>query len=74
MNNTVITYLVAACAGVFSLAAFVAWVLVPAWSGYERRRERAAATFLCLYVLVTLVALGMVAGVAAVLLWDRLGG
>ncbi len=71
MSNTSITYLVGACAGVFSLAAFTAWVLVPAWTAYSRTWERLAAAFLSLYVLAAFVGVGVAAGAAVVYFWDR---
>jgi hypothetical protein len=72
MTNTSITLLVAACAGVFSLGAYLAWVLMPAWSAYSRVWQRLSAAFLSLYVLLSLVGLGGAAGVAVILYWDRL--
>jgi hypothetical protein len=72
MSNTSITYLVGACAGVFSLAAFAAWVLVPAWTAYTRAWERAAAVFLSIYVLAAFVGMGVGAGAAVIWFWDRL--
>jgi hypothetical protein len=72
VSNTSITYLVGACAGVFSLAAFAAWVLVPAWTAYTRAWERAAAVFLSLYVLAAFVGMGMGTGAAVIWFWDRL--
>jgi hypothetical protein len=72
MSNESITYLVAACAGVFGLTAYVAWVLVPAWTAYSRAWERVAAAFLSLYVLVALAAIGAVGGAAIVWFWDRI--
>lgn len=72
MSNTSIAYLVGACTGVFSLAAFAAWVLVPAWTAYSRVWERVAAAFLSLYVLAAFVGLGVLAGAAVVYFWDRI--
>jgi hypothetical protein len=72
MSNTAITYLVGACAGVFSLAIYTAWVLVPAWTSYSRAWERAAATVLSLYVLVTFAGIGIGIGAAVIWFWDRL--
>jgi hypothetical protein len=72
MRNTSITYLVGACTGVFTLAAFTAWVLVPAWASYTRVWQRLAAVFLSLYVLATFVAVGIAAGAAVIYFWDRL--
>jgi hypothetical protein len=71
VSNTSITYLVGACAGVFSLAAYAAWVLVPAWSAYPRGWQRAAAIFLSLYVLATFVGIGMGIGAAVIWFSDR---
>jgi hypothetical protein len=72
MSNTSITYLVGACAGVFSLAAYTAWVLVPAWASYSRAWERAAAVFLSLYVLAAFVGIGIAGGAAVIWFWDSL--
>jgi len=49
-------------AGVLSCAAFVGWILVPALGSYGRAWEKAAASFLSLYVLVVLVMVGTVVG------------
>jgi hypothetical protein len=73
VSNTAITYLVGAFAGVLSVAAYSAWVLVPAWSAYSRAWQRAAAAFLSLYVLAAMVGLGIVAGGAVIWFWDRIG-
>ncbi|MDQ6915993.1 MAG: hypothetical protein M3155_09320 [Actinomycetota bacterium] len=72
MSNTAITYLVGACSGVFSLAIYSAWVLVPAWGSYSRAWQRVAAAFLSLYVLATFVAVGVGIGAAVIWFWDRL--
>ena len=44
MSNQSITYLVAACCGVFGIAAYAGLILIPAWSAYTRLWERIAAT------------------------------
>lgn len=72
MSNTSITYLVGACAGVFSLAAFSAWIVVPAWNSYSRGWERVGALFLSLYVGAAFVGLGIAGGAAVIWFWDRL--
>jgi hypothetical protein len=73
MTNTAITYLIGAFAGVFSVAAYAAWVLVPAWNSYSRGWQRAAAAFLSLYVLAAMVGLGIVGGGGVIWFWDRIG-
>ena len=59
MSNESIIYLVAACSGVFGLAAYVGLIVVPAWSAYSLVWERLAATFLTLYVLAGFLILGV---------------
>lgn len=72
MSNESITYLVAAICGVFGLAAYAGFILVPAWTAYTRLWERVAAAFLSLYVLIAFVGLGVVGGAAIVWFWDRI--
>ncbi|MGZ8633910.1 MAG: hypothetical protein ACXWZZ_08665 [Solirubrobacteraceae bacterium] len=72
MSNESIIYLVAACSGVFGLAAYVGLIVVPAWTAYSRVWERIAATFLTLYVLAGFLILGVVGGAAVIWFWDRL--
>jgi hypothetical protein len=69
MSRTAINELVAASAGVFSLALFAGLILIPAWSAYSRLWERVAATVLSLYVLAVLVGVGAGAALAAVYFW-----
>jgi exosortase/archaeosortase len=69
MTETDLTYLIAACAGVFSLALFVGLILAPAWSAYSRIWERVAASILSLYVLGVLVGIGVAGGLAVVYFW-----
>lgn len=72
MTNESITYMVAAACAVFGLAAYAAWILVPAWNSYSRLWERVAAAFMSLYVLVAFVGLGVMGGAAVVWFWDRI--
>ena len=75
MTNVQITHLVAACAGVLAVAAFVLWVLVPAVRAYSRVWERVAAAVLSLYVLAALVGGGVLAGAGVALwVWPRVFG
>ena len=73
MSNLSVTYLVAACCGVFALAAYVAFILVPAWTAYSRVWQRMAAAVLSLYVLAAFAAVGVAGGAAIVWFWDRIG-
>jgi hypothetical protein len=59
MSNESIIYLVAACSGVFGLAAYIGLIVVPAWTAYSRIWERLAATLLTVYVLAGFLILGV---------------
>jgi hypothetical protein len=69
MTRTQINELVAAGAGVLSVALYAGLILIPAWSSYTRLWERVAATVLSLYVLAVLVGVGVVGALAAVYVW-----
>jgi hypothetical protein len=72
MSPQSVTYLVGACAGVFGFAAYVGLIAVPAWQSYSNAWQRAGAVFLTLYVLATMVGLGILAGAALVFYSDQL--
>lgn len=74
MSNQEVTYLVGAVSVVLGLAAYVAFILVPAWTAYSRVWERVVAAALSVYVLAAFVGLGAVGGAAVVWFWDRIGG
>jgi len=74
VSNETITYLVGACSVVFGLAAYVAFILVPAWTAYSRVWQRLAATVLSLYVLAAFIGVGVAGGAAIVWFWDRIEG
>jgi len=69
MTRTQINELVAAGAGVLSVALYAGLILIPAWTSYTRLWERVAATVLSLYVLSVLVGVGVVGALAAVYVW-----
>jgi hypothetical protein len=73
VSNQSITYVVVALCGVLSLSAYVAFILVPAWTAYSRIWERLLATVMTLYVLAAFVAVGLAGGGAIVWFWDRIG-
>jgi hypothetical protein len=74
MTNEQVTYMVVAVCGVLVLAAYVALVLLPAWTSYTRLSERIGAAFLSLYVLMAFIGLGVVAGLGVAWFWDRIQG
>ena len=59
-------------AGVITLLAFAALILVPAIGSFGRGWEKATAAMLSLLVLIALVAIGVAIGVAIVYYWDDL--
>lgn len=69
MSNESIIVLVAACSGVFGLAAWVGLLAVPAWQSYSRVWERLAAVVLSLYTVVAFAMLGVAVGALIVWLW-----
>ena len=57
-------------AGLLSVCAFVALILVPALGSYGRPWEKLVAGFLSLFVLAALVLVGLAIGVVIFLNWD----
>ena len=62
MSNQTWTYIAIGSAAGVSLIAWVALVLVPAWTSYSRIWERLAATVLSLYVLAAFALVGLLLG------------
>lgn len=63
-------YLLFGGAGVLSLLAFAALILVPALGSYGRGWEKVTAAFLSLFVLAALVLIGVAAGGLVVYYWS----
>jgi len=61
-------------AGLISLLAFAALILVPAIGSYGRTWEKATAAVLSLFVLAALVLAGAAIGVAIVYFWEDITG
>ena len=57
-------------AGLISVLAFTALILVPALGSYGRTWEKATAAALSLFVLVALVVIGVALGFVVVYFWD----
>jgi len=72
MSNDAIVQLVAICAGVVGLAAFLGLVTVPVVASYQRVWERVVAGLLSLWVLAALVGVGVLAGAAVIYYWPKL--
>jgi hypothetical protein len=72
MSHDAVTQLVAICAGVAGLAAFVTLVLVPVVSSYQRAWERVVAGLLSLWVLGAFAGSGVLVGALVIYEWPRL--
>jgi hypothetical protein len=62
-------YLLFGGAGLISLVAFAALILVPAIGSFGRTWEKATAAAVSIFVLAALVAIGVAVGVAIVYFW-----
>jgi hypothetical protein len=60
---------IALAAGVV-IACYVALILIPAWRCYGRVWERVAAGFMTLFILATMLGIGVAAGLAVVWTYD----
>jgi hypothetical protein len=72
MSNQTWTYIAIGSAAGVSLVAWVALVLVPAWTAFSRIWERLVATVLSLYVLAAFVGAGLMLGGAFLWYFDEL--
>ena len=67
-------YLLFGGAGLISLLAFAALILVPAIGSFGRTWEKATAALVSICVLAALLALGIALGIAVVYFWDDISG
>jgi hypothetical protein len=71
LSHLTTTQIVLGAAGLIALIAYVFLILMPAWSSYGRVWERIAASFLSLYIVLTLLGLGVAGGVGIFALYLR---
>ena len=72
MSNQSWTYVALGSAAGLSLIAWIALVLVPAWTSFSRAWERLVATILSVYVLAAFVAAGLLLGGGFLWYFDEL--
>ena len=72
MSNQTWTYIALGSAAGVSLIAWVALVLVPAWTSFSRGWERVVATVVSLYVLAAFVVAGLLLGGGFLWYFDEL--
>jgi hypothetical protein len=65
------TQLVLALAAGVIGSGYILFILVPAWESYGRLWERVAASFLSLFILLTLLGIGAAIGLAIVWSYDQ---
>jgi hypothetical protein len=58
-------------AGAVALVAYCVFIVAPAWSSYGRAWEKVAASFLTLFMLATLMGMGIGIGAALVYFYDQ---
>jgi hypothetical protein len=64
------TEIAIALAGGLVIACYVALILMPAWRCYGRLWERLAASVMTLFILATMLGIGVVIGLAVVWTYD----
>jgi hypothetical protein len=57
-------------AGLVVIACYIALILAPAWRCYGRLWERIAASFMTLFILATMLGIGVAVGLAVVWTYD----
>jgi hypothetical protein len=70
VQNLTPTSLSIVLASLIVLAGYVALIVVPAWGAYGRMREKVAASFLTLFILATLLGMGLAIGFFVVYSYD----
>jgi hypothetical protein len=65
------TQLVLALAAGVIGSGYIVFILVPAWESYGRLWERIAASFLSLFILLTMLGIGAAIGLAIVWSYDQ---
>jgi hypothetical protein len=61
---------IALAAGIVG-AGYISFILVPAWAAYGRMWEKVAAGFLTLFILATLLGIGLAIGFTVVYSYDQ---
>jgi hypothetical protein len=72
MSNDTWSYIAIGTAAFVSVVAWIALILVPAWSSYSRIWDRLVATVLSLYVLAAFAGAGLLLGGAFLWYFDEL--
>jgi hypothetical protein len=65
------TEIAIALSGPLVLAAYIGLIVIPVWTSYGRWWERFAATFLTLYIVVSMVGVGVAIGLGIIWTYDQ---
>jgi hypothetical protein len=72
LTQLTVTQISVAAGALLGLVAYVVLIVVPAWTSYGRWWERIAASFMTLFILVTLVGVGAGIGGLIIYSWGRI--
>jgi hypothetical protein len=72
LKNPSTTEIAIAAAGLITLIGYAIFVFAPSWASYGRVWERIAAGFLSLFILASLLGLGVAAGVGVVAIYVQI--
>lgn len=70
VQNLTPTSLSIVLAGAIVVAGYLSFIVVPAWGAYGRMWEKVAASFLTLFILATLLGIGLAIGFLVVYSYD----
>lgn len=74
MSADTVTYVTIVACALLGVAAYVALILVPAWTAYSRLWERLVASVLSVYALAAFIGIGLCGGLAIIWFWDGIIG
>ena len=67
LSQLSVTEIALGTGGLLTLVAYVTLIAIPAWTSYGRWWERVSAVFMTLFILATLLGVGV--GIGAALVW-----
>ena len=71
LSDLSVTEIALGAGGLVALIAYVILIAIPAWCSYGRWWERICATFMTLFILATLLGIGVGIGAAIVYTYDQ---
>ena len=71
LSQLSVTEIALGVGGLIAFIAYVALIVIPAWTSYGRWWERIGAAFMTLFILATLLGIGVGIGAAVVWTYDQ---